>query len=144
MKIFKPNILQESIPDKAAMVIAKAMLKIQNWAVTRIENLTKNWKQKQQWIFLCSICIGFGAASLQSIADSFKVPDKANSILPKPISIPPNNYEKSQSFVITENEYQKVQEFKNTHPNLRKEKPTLFENLTLIEQVYYAQKKQYK
>ena len=88
------------------------------------------------------ICIAFGGMSIVAIVNSFKVSDKVKSIIPKQISIPRNTYKKDKAFLITENEFQKVQEYKQTHPNLIKERPALFDSLTLIEQAYYSQKKQ--
>jgi hypothetical protein len=42
--------------------------------------------------------------------------------------------------LITEQEFEQVQKFKRQHPNLLKERPGLFDSLTLIEQSYYSQK----
>ncbi len=142
MKLFKRNKSQLNIQDKAATGIANGILKTQNWFAINLQQVTKNWKQKQQWIFLYLVCIAFGGMSIVAIVNSFKVSDKAKSIIPKPISIPGNTYKKDKAFLITENEFQKVQEYKQTHPNLIKERPGLFDSLTLIEQVYYSQKKQ--
>jgi hypothetical protein len=55
--------------------------------------------------------------------------------------IPKNIYKEGKAFLITESEFQKVQEYKRTHPNLIKERPDLFDSLVLIEQSYYSQKK---
>ncbi len=142
MKLFKRNKSKLNIQDKAATGIANGILKTQNWVAINLQQVTKNWKQKQQWIFLYLVCIAFGGMSIAAIVNSFKVSDKAKSIIPKPISIPRNTYKKDKAFLITENEFQKVQEYKQTHPNLIKERPGLFNSLTLIEQVYYSQKKQ--
>lgn len=142
MKLFKGNKSQSNIPDKAATGIANGILKTQNWFAINLQRVTKNWKQKQQWIFLYLVCIAFGGMSIVAIVNSFKVSDKVKSIIPKQISIPRNTYKKDKAFLITENEFQKVQEYKQTHPNLIKERPGLFDSLTLIEEVYYSQKKQ--
>jgi hypothetical protein len=88
------------------------------------------------------VCIAFGGMSIVAIVNSFKASDKTKSIIPKQISTPKNIYRRDKAFLITENEFQKVQEYKQTHPNLIKERPGLFDSLTLIEQVYYSQKKQ--
>ena len=142
MKLFKRNKSQLNIQDKAATGISNGILKTQSWFAINLQQVTKSWKQKQQWIFLYLVCIAFGGMSIVAIVNSFKVSDKEKSIIPKPISIPGNTYKKDKAFLITENEFQKVQEYKLKHPNLIKERPGLFDSLTLIEQVYYSQKKQ--
>ena len=142
MKFFRKNKSQLNIQDKAATGIANAILKAQSWLALNLEIVTKNWKQKQQWIFLYLVCIAFGGMSIVAIVNSFKASDKTKSIIPKQISTPKNIYRRNKAFLITENEFQKVQEYKQTHPNLIKERPGLFDSLTLIEQVYYSQKKQ--
>jgi hypothetical protein len=141
MKLFKKNKSQLNIQDNAANGIANGILKTQNLFALNLERVTKNWKRKQQWIFLYLVCIAFGGMSIVAIVNSFKAPDKRKSINPKQISTPKNIYRRDKAFLITENEFQKVQEYKQTHPNLIKESPGLFDSLTLIEQVYYSQKK---
>jgi hypothetical protein len=141
MKFFKRNKSQLNLQDKAATGIANGILKTQNWFALNLERVTKNWKRKQQWIFLYLVCIAFGGMSIVAIVNSFKAPDKRKSINPKQISTPKNIYRRDKAFLITEKEFQKVQEYKQTHPNLIKESPGLFDSLTLIEQVYYSQKK---
>ena len=142
MKLFKRNKSQLNIQDKAATGIANGILKTQNWFAINLQQVTKSWKQKQQWIFLYLVCLVFGGLTIVGIVNSFKASDKTKSIIPKPISTPKNSYRRDKAFLITENEFQKVQEYKQTHPNLIKERPGLFDSLTLIEQVYYSQKKQ--
>jgi hypothetical protein len=142
MKLFKKNKSQLNIQDNAANGIANGILKTQNLFALNLERVTKNWKRKQQWIFLYLVCIAFGGMSIVAIVNSFKAPDKRKSINPKQISTPKNIYRRDKAFLITEKEFQKVQEYKQTHPNLIKESPGLFDSLTLIEQVYYSQKKQ--
>lgn len=142
MKLFKRNKNQLNIQDKAATGIANGILKTQNWFAINLQQVTKNWKQKQQWIFLYMVCLVFGGLSIVATVNSLKTSDKSKSIIPKAISIPKNIFRSDKAFLITENEFQKVQEYKQTHPNLIKERPGLFDSLTLIEQVYYSQKKQ--
>ena len=142
MRLFKRNKSQVNIQDKAATGIANGILKTQNWFAINLQQVTKSWKQKQQWIFLYMVCLVFGGLSIVGIVNSFKASDKTKSIIPKQISTPKNIYRRNKAFLITENEFQKVQEYKQTNPNLIKERPGLFDSLTLIEQVYYSQKKQ--
>jgi hypothetical protein len=141
MKLFKRKEGQVNIPDKAATGIANGILKSQRWFANTLESLTNKWKQKQQWIFLYTVCCLFGGLSIAAIVNSFKVPETTKAIMPKSITVPKNIYKEDKAFLITENEFQKVQEYKRTHPNLIKERPSLFDSLILIEQSYYSQKK---
>jgi hypothetical protein len=141
MKLFERKERQVNIPDKAAIVIANGILKSQHWFANTLEGLTGKWKQKQQWFFLYGVCFLFGGLSIAAIVNSFKVPENDNALMPKSISVPKNIYKEGKAFFITENEFQKVQEYKRTHANLIKERPGLFDSLVLIEQSYYSQKK---
>lgn len=141
MKLFKRKEGQVNIADKAATGIANGILKSQRWFANTLERLTNKWKQKQQWIFLYSVCFLFGGLSVTAIVNSFKVPENAKALMPKSITVPKNIYKEDKAFIITENEFQKVKEYKRTHPNLLKERPGLFDSLILIEQTYYSQKK---
>ncbi len=141
MKLFKRKEGRINIPDKVATGIANGILKSQRWFANTLESLTNKWKQKQQWIFLYTVCFLFGGLSIAAMVNSFKVPENAKAVIPKSMTFPKNIYKEDKAFLITENEFQKVQEFKRTHPNLVKERPGLFDSLVLIEQSYYSQKK---
>ena len=141
MKLFKRKEGQVNIHDKAATGIANEILKSQRWFANTLESLTNKWKQKQQWIFLYTVCFLVGGLSIAAIVNSLKVPENSKALMPKSISVPKNIYIEAKAFLITENEFQKVQEYKRTHPNLIKERPGLFDSLVLIEQSYYSQKK---
>ena len=141
MKLIKRKEGHVNIPDKAATGIANGILKSQRWFANTLESLTNKWKQKQQWIFLYTVCFLFGGLSIATIVNSFKVTENAKTLMPKSISVPQNIFKEDKLFIITVNEFQKVQEYKCTHPNLIKERPGLFDSLILIEQSYYSQKK---
>lgn len=141
MKQFKRTDGQVSIPDKAATGIANGILKSQRWFANNLKSLTNKWKQSQQWIFLYAVCLVFGGLSIGAIVKSFKTGADSNTLMPKSISVPKNIYKVGKFFIITETEFQKVQEYKRIHPNLLKERPGLFDSLLLIEQSYYSQKK---
>ena len=141
MKLFKRKVGQVNIPDKAATVIANGILKSQRWFANTLESLTNKWKQKQQWIFLFAVFLVFGGLSMAAMVNSFKTRANSNTLMPQSITVPKNIYKEDKAFLITENEFQKVQEYKRTHPNLIKERPGLFDSLILIEQTYYSQKK---
>lgn len=141
MKLFSKNIKNSVLTDKAANGIANGILKSQNRFARYMYSITKSWKQKQQWIFFYLVCVVFGGLSIIAIINSFKIKEQDKAIIPKFISVPRNIHQQNNEFVITENEFQQVQEYKRKYPNLQKERPGLFDSLSLIEQVYYSQKK---
>jgi hypothetical protein len=140
MKLFKKNMNQTNIPDKAATGIANGILKSQNWFANHLDDLTKKWKQKQQWFFLLGVCILFGGLSVVAVINSFRQSTNSKAIMPKAISIPKTIQNNTNLYLITEKEFQQVQTYKQQHPNLIKERPGLFDSLTLVEQSYYSQK----
>lgn len=141
MKLFNKKIKGSALADKAANSIAQGILKSQNGFARHLYSLTKNWKQKQQWVFLYLVCLVFGGLSVVAIVNSFKIKEQDKAIMPQSISAPSKIHKQSNEFVITKNEFQQVQEYKRKYPNLQKERPRLFDSLSLIEQVYYSQKK---
>ncbi len=140
MKLFKKNISQTNLPDKAATGIANGILKSQRRFAKNLEGLTIKWKQKQQWLFLSGVCILFGGLSIAAIVNSFRQQNNSNVITPKAISIPKTIQNNTNPYLISEKEFQQVQAYKQQHPNLIKERPGLFDSLTLIEQSYFSQK----
>lgn len=132
---------RHELSDKAAKGIANGIIKSQNAFAKYMYSITKNWNQKQQWIFLYLVCLCFGGLSIWALSNSFLNKQSNKVIIPKSISVPKNIHQQSNVFMITEKEFQKVQEYKRTFPNLEKEKPGLFDSLTLVEQTYYSQKK---
>lgn|ERR1035437_9676104 len=141
MKLFKRNKAPINIPDQAATRIANGILKSQHWFATSLQVLTKNWRQRQQWIFLYLICLVFGGMSIVSIVKPLKASETSKAIMPKSISVPKSIYKEDKAFIITEKEFQQVQEYKRKHPDLLQEMPGLFDSLSIIEQAYYSQKK---
>src|SRR5665647_11074 len=118
MKLFKRKEGQVNIPDKAATGIANGILKSQRWFANTLESLTNKWKQKQQWIFLYAVCLVFGGLSIAAMVNSFKTGTYSNRLMPKSITVPKNIFKEDKAFIITENEFQKVQEYKRTHPTV--------------------------
>jgi hypothetical protein len=140
MKLFKKNINETNVPHKAAAGIANGILKSQRWFANNLDGVTKKWKQKQQWFFLSGVCILFGGLSIAAVVNSFKQPANSKAIMPNAISIPKTIQNNTNLYLITEKEFQQVQTYKQQHPDLIKERPGLFDSLTLIEQSYYSQK----
>lgn len=140
MKFFKKN-TRSSITDSAASSMAKCILKSQHWFAKNLEDLTANWRQRHQWVFLCLICALLSGLSVIAIVQSFRKAGNAKVIILKPITVPKGIYKEGRIFLITEKEFQQVQQFKTTHPDLQKERPDLFQNLNLVEQSYHSQQK---
>jgi hypothetical protein len=140
MKFSKKNSSQTSLPDKAATGIANCILKSQHWFANNLEGVTKRWKQKQQWLFLLGVCLLFGGLSIAAIVYSFKQSANSKVVVPKAITTPKSIPDNVNPYLITEEEFEQVQKFKQQHPNLLKERPGLFDSLTLIEHSYYSQK----
>ena len=141
MKFLNKQISRETVTDKAATGIAKGILKSQNGFANYMQLLSKNWKGKQQWIFLYFVCLIFGGLSIVAIVRPFRVKDTSSSLIPKSNDVPKSIHQQRNGFAITENEFKQVQEYKAKHPNLQQERPGLFDSLRLIEDVYYSQKK---
>ena len=141
MKLFKKDIKRNDLTDKAANGIANGILKSQNGFAKSMSSVTKNWKRKQQWIFLYVVCLFFGGLSILAVVNSLKTREPNKAIILKSISVPKNIHQQSNVFVITESEFHQIQECKRKYPNLQKERPGLFDSLSLVEQIYYSQKK---
>lgn len=141
MRLFKKNKKSKNISTKAATGIAKGILRTQEKISKYLDRFTANWKQKQQWIFLYFTCLLFGGLSVISIIKPFREHAPIKDFIPRVISVPKMLPSQQRAFVITTEEYQKLQEYKNAHPDLQRERPSLYDSLTIIEQAYYSQKK---
>lgn len=141
MKLIKRDNGKINIADKTAAGIANGILKLQHLSAMGLQVLTKSWKQKQQWVFLYLICIVFGGSSIIAIVNPFRTSHTLKIIIAKPISTTKNIHKDNKSFLITKKEFQRVREYKSAHPNLLKERPGLYDSLSLIEQIYYSQQK---
>lgn len=141
MKLFKSTTVKRDLANKAATRIANAIIKSQNVFASHMFSFTKNWKQKQQMIFLYMVCFVFGGLSIVAIINPFKAKDQDETIILKSLSVPKSIQKQKNQFTITENEFQQVHEYKRKFPNLQKERPGLFDSLNLVEQMYYSQKK---
>jgi len=141
MKMLSRQINKDSISDKAASGIAKGILKSQSGFAKYMQSFTKSWKKKQQCIFLYLVCLCFGGLSIVAIVNPFKTSNTDSAIMPKSIISTKNIHTQNKGFAITAYEFQQVQEFKMKYPNLVKERPELFDSLSLIEELYYLQKK---
>lgn len=141
MKFLNKQIFSEAMTDKAATGIVKGILKSQNGFAKWMHSVTKNWKGKQQRIFLYLVCLCFGGLSMLAIVNPIGIQNTNSGIIPKSIAVPKNVQLQNKGFAITQEELRQVQEYKAKNPKLHKERPGLFDSLSLIEEVYYSQKK---
>jgi hypothetical protein len=139
MKLYKQDSSISPLKDKAASTLATGIIKCQSLFASTLYRYTNKWKVRQQWIFLYFVCGSFISLSIFAAIYPFKEKETGQDFIPKAISFPKNI--SSQPFQITEKEFQKVQQFKNTHPDLLKEHPGLYDSLKMVEQAYYSQKK---
>ena len=139
MKSLKENITTQKLTDKVASSVAQSILWSQKWFTKYMQFATKKWQQKQQSLFLFFICIVFGGYSIMIMIQSFNEEKRTSIIKPQPIAIPEKINHQPPHFIITNKELKAVKAYKQQHPNLMKDSPTLFDSLTLIEQQYYSQ-----
>ena len=139
MKLFRSHKKDSNITDAAAGKIAGGIIGIQRHFDFRLSQLTKNWKRKQQWIFLNLVCLAFGGLSALAIIKPFRSTG-VKTVMPKAISVPTTIKHENNILLITEEEFQKVQAYKRDHPDLKELRPSLLDSLNLIEQTYYSQK----
>jgi hypothetical protein len=138
MKLLNKNIATEKLHETAATKIAGGILQTQNWFAETMKSATSKWKLKQQWIFLCIVCIAFGGLSILAMASAFRKTIQ-NTVRPEAI-IFPKPLHRDERLIITDKEFRLVQDFKQTHPELMQQMPGLADSLTLIEQIYFSQK----
>src|SRR6478609_7738996 len=138
MKFLSKHMNTQAITDRAASGIAKSILKSQSSFANYLQSVSKNWKARQQWIFLYLVCLCFGGLSIAVIVNPLRIKNINNDIIPKSMAVPKNIYQQNNGFAITENELRQVQEYKSKHPNLQQERRGLFDSLSMIEEVYYS------
>ncbi len=141
MKLLRRKESSAGAITKIASTIASAILKIQNCFATFLSRLSKNWRQKEKWIFLYLVCLVFGGLSFIAIAEAFKTSGPSKLIIIKSISLPKNIYKEDNKPFITEKEFQQVEQYKVEHPLLPGQNSSLYDSLEFIEQLYYLQEK---
>ncbi len=140
MKLIGKPVKKAAIANKAAKTISNAILKFQNGFSNLMYAGTKDWNKSRQWIFLYLVCLFFGGLSIVAVIQPFRTNIPNRTFVPTSIKVPRTIKQEKYGFVITENEFQKVQAFKRKYPDLQKDRPGLYDSLTMIEQVYYSQK----
>lgn len=136
MRFFKRH--TNGLSDKAAGGIAKGILRVQEMFATWMGQWSASWGRKQGWVFLVMVCLVFGGLSVVAVVRGFDVPKQVSI---RPVSIVVPKVPEKPLLVITEEELRQVQAYKQKYPNLKVDRPGLYDSLTLIERSYYSQKK---
>lgn len=137
----KPEVNRsEIISNTIASSMAGYILQVQKAFAEWMEYHTKRWTKGQQKVFLYLLCIVFGGLSMISIVMS-KTADKVYKTVGNNLIKMPVKDNKGTAILITEDELKQVQEYKRQHPHLSKDRPGLYDSLTLVEDLYYSQKK---
>ena len=134
------KVKQNNLSDHVAGRLAHWILKCQDLFTKILSMSTNHWSLKQQWIFLCLICITFGGGSILAMVGSFKVITNNTVVIPATNSISLKSLPNEAPAKITLEELEAAKQFKAAHPDLQDEIPDLYERLNLIIETYYSQK----
>ena len=140
MKLFKKHTPPEVIKDKVANRIAHGILRVQSGFANYLFSITKRWNQRNQWAFLILVILILGGLSILAIVVPYQLTKNQTYIFPIPFTPSKTIPLHQDEYTITENEFEKILEYKSAHPNLQVENPPLFDSLNLVEQIYYSQK----
>lgn len=128
------------ITKTMANKIAGYILTIQQSFANKLNKQTKAWPRRRKLVFLLGVCVLFGGMSLSGLFpssnslrfDQMFAPDKTkHTIENQPVN----------QLHITDSEFMHVQQFKQDHPDLQTQQPALFDSFSLVEEMYYSQKK---
>ena len=135
------NVEQKKLSDQVAGKLANGILKYQELLTKMLSLRTNHWSLRQQWIFLCLICIFLGGASILAMVQSFNIKsaDTVTTSTTTSVSLKPLANEAPA--IITREEFEAAKLCKAQHPDLMHELPDLYERLNSIEETYYLQNK---
>lgn len=139
MKTSIENVEQKKLSDQVAGRLAHLILKYQELFTKMLSGKTNHWSLKQQWIFLCVICIVLGGASILAMVQSFK--ERPTEIIPISTSVNLKPLVNDAPAIITREEFEAAKIYKAEHPDLLHEIPDLYQRLSFIEETYYSQNK---
>ena len=135
------NVEEKKLSDHVAGKLANWILKYQELFTKILSVRTNYWSLKQQWIFLCLICIVLGGASILSMVQSFKGSPADTAAISATSSVSLKPLPNEVPAIITQEEFEAAKQYKMEHPDLRHEVPDLYKCLSSIEQAYYSQNK---
>ena len=141
MKTSIENIEQKKLSDQVAGRLAHWILKYQELFTKMLSVRTNNWSLKQQWIFLCLICIVLGGASILAMVQSFSINHSDTVAISATSSVSLKPLVNEAPAIITREEFEAAKQYKMEHPDLHTDIPDLFERLSFIEETYYSQNK---
>ena len=139
MKVSKVE--QKKLSDQVAGRLANWILKYQELFTKMLSMRSNHWSLKQQWIFLCLICIVLGGASILAMVQSFKGSPADTVAISSTSSVRLKPLPNEAPAIITREEFEAAKQYKIEHPDLLHELPDLYECLSSIEQAYYSQNK---
>ena len=135
------NVEQKKLSDQVAGKLANWILKYQELFTKMLSVRTNHWSLKQQWIFLCLVCIVLGGASIMAMVQSFKPRPLDTVVISATSSVSLKPLPNEAPAMITREESEAAKQYKMEHPDLLHELPDLFERLSSIEQAYSLQNK---
>ena len=135
------NIEQKKLSDQVAGRLANWILKYQELFTKMLSVRTNHWSLKQQWIFLCLICIVLGGASILAMVQSFKGSPAHTVAISATSSVTLKPLQVEAPAIITREEFEAAKQYKIEHSDLLHEVPDLYERLSSIQQTYYLQNK---
>ena len=141
MKTSIGNIEQKKLTDQVAGKLANWILKYQELFTKMLSVRTNHWSLKQQWIFLCLICIFLGGASILAMVQSFRVNPTDTVAISATSSVSLKPLTNEAPAIITREEFEAAKQYMAEHPDLHTELPDLFKRLSFIEETYYSQNK---
>ena len=135
------NVEQKKLSDQVAGKLANWILKYQELFTKMLSVRTNHWSLKQQWIFLCLVCIVLGGASILAMVQSFRINPTDTAVISATSSVSLKPLANEAPAIITREEFEVAKRYKAEHPDLLHELPDLYERLSSIEQAYYSQNK---
>ena len=135
------NVEQKKLSDHIAGKLANWILKYQELFTKMLSVRTNHWSLKQQWIFLCLICIVLGGASILAMVQSFRINPTNTAAISATSSVSLKPLANEAPAIITREEFEAAKQYKMEHPDLHTDIPDLFERLSFIEETYYSQNK---
>ena len=141
MKVSIENAEQKNLSDHIAGSLANWILKYQELFTKMLSVRTIHWSLKQQWIFLCLVCIVFGGASIVAMVQSFRINPTDTVTISATSSVSLKPLANEAPALITREEFEAAKQYNMEHPDLLHELPDLYERLSSIEETYYSQNK---
>ena len=135
------NVEEKKLSDQVAGKLANWILRYQELFTKMLSVRTNYWSLKQQWIFLCLVCIVLGGASILAMVQSFRINPTDTAAISATSSVSLKPLANEAPALITREEFEAATQYKMEHPDLLHEVPDLYERLSSIEETYHSQNK---